>query len=158
MVLLVLFFVVLGLAWLGLVQQREWLIVSWSWSCGLQLNNIVCGKGTRTEEKRDKIVQSMGRGMQQDPGVLHRAERQCTHNKQKQHSRSLVLATTGGLGVLLVVCLCSGTWEGMQIQAKGGRIDTQLAEAGECTNLETRAEPQQIVAQGLLSCLQYPVS
>jgi hypothetical protein len=27
----------------------------------------------------------------------------------------------------------------------------------ECTNLETEAEPQQIVAQGLLSCLQYPV-
>jgi hypothetical protein len=27
----------------------------------------------------------------------------------------------------------------------------------ECTNLETKAEPQQIVAQGLLSCLQYPV-
>ena len=27
-----------------------------------------------------------------------------------------------------------------------------------CTNPETKAEPQQIVAQGLLSCLQYPVS
>ena len=27
----------------------------------------------------------------------------------------------------------------------------------ESTNLETKAEPQQIVAQGLLSCLQYPV-
>ena len=46
-----------------------------------------------------------------------------------------------------------GDWKG----GVGGRIDTQLPEAVECTNLETQAEPQQIVAQGLLSCLQYPV-
>jgi hypothetical protein len=38
-------------------------------------------------------------------------------------------------------------------RGRGVRIGTPE----ECTNLETKAEPQQIVAQGLLSCLQYPV-
>jgi hypothetical protein len=38
-------------------------------------------------------------------------------------------------------------------RVRGVRIGTPE----ECTNLETKAEPQQIVAQGLLSCLQYPV-
>ena len=46
----------------------------------------------------------------------------------------------------------------------GGRIGTRAqcvfagqGTQGECTNPGTEAEPQQIVAQGLLSCLQYPV-
>ena len=40
----------------------------------------------------------------------------------------------------------------------GEELSLILPKAVECTNLETQAEPQQIVAQGLLSCLQYPVS
>ena len=43
------------------------------------------------------------------------------------------------------------------IAADGGS-GGRMAHLAECTNLETKAEPQQIVAQGLLSCLQYPVS
>ena len=44
-------------------------------------------------------------------------------------------------------------------KGKGGEeLSLRLPKQFECTNLETKAEPQQIVAQGLLSCLQYPVS
>ena len=43
---------------------------------------------------------------------------------------------------------------GCVVVVVGGKIDIPE----ECTNLETEAEPQQIVAQRLLSCLQYPVS
>lgn len=42
--------------------------------------------------------------------------------------------------------------------AADGGSGGRMAHLAECTNLETKAEPQQIVAQGLLSCLQYPVS
>ena len=35
--------------------------------------------------------------------------------------------------------------------------NTNQTGCGYRTNLRTEAEPQQIVAQGLLSCLQYPV-
>lgn len=41
---------------------------------------------------------------------------------------------------------------------RGGELSSSMPKHIECTNLETQAEPQQIVAQGLLSCLQYPVS
>ena len=42
---------------------------------------------------------------------------------------------------------------------KGVRIGVAqfLVELVTCTNLETRDKPQQIVAQRLLSCLQYPI-
>ena len=42
-------------------------------------------------------------------------------------------------------------------EERGGK-NCHPCRKAECTNLETQAEPQQIVAQGLLSCLQYPVS
>ena len=46
--------------------------------------------------------------------------------------------------------LFGGGWEMVRTQSdKSDRILTQIA--------ETRAEPQQIVVQRLLSCLQYPV-
>ena len=46
-----------------------------------------------------------------------------------------------------------------QAEGEGGKGGGELTlSKAECTNLETQAEPQQIVAQGLLSCLQYLVS
>jgi hypothetical protein len=40
---------------------------------------------------------------------------------------------------------------------EGNGCRGRLTRIFSCTNLETRDKPQQIVAQGLLSCLQYPV-
>ena len=50
------------------------------------------------------------------------------------------------------------TGRGARGEGEGVIGGGELSFKTECTNLETQAEPQQIVAQGLLSCLQYPVS
>jgi Mg2+/citrate symporter len=73
----------------------------------------------------------------------------------------LLAALISGLSVCVCVCVCLGGEDRQRLTA----TTTTTTTAGVCvcvsvchrTNPGTRAEPQQIVAQRLLSCLQYPV-